>query len=78
MKLPVVKLEKALYGHKNSGAFWQKFCNNACEQAGFKQFSENWPCVYWNAELKLMLTVYVDDLKMAGPKENFKEAWDKL
>ena len=78
MKLPVVKLEKALYGHKKPGAFWQEFCDNACGKVGFKQFSENWPCVYWNDELKLMLTVYVDDLKLAGPKKNFKQAWAAL
>ena len=28
MKCPVFKLEKALYGHKNSGYYWQEFCDN--------------------------------------------------
>ena len=46
MKCPVVLLEKALYGHKNSGAFWQEFCDKQCNNAGFRPFSENWPCVY--------------------------------
>ena len=26
MRCPVFRLEKAPYGHKNSGAFWQKYC----------------------------------------------------
>ena len=43
MECPVVKLEKALYGHKNSGAFWQEHCTEQCKAAGFEPVSENWP-----------------------------------
>ncbi len=42
MKCPVVKLEKALYGHKNSGAYWQEYCDNQCQAAGFElAFGQN-------------------------------------
>ena len=27
MKCPVVRLTKALYGHKNSGVYWQRSCD---------------------------------------------------
>ena len=37
MKCPVVRLEKALYGHKNSGAYWQEHCLEQCKRAGFEQ-----------------------------------------
>ena len=70
MKMPVVRLEKALYGHKNSGAFRQNYCNEVRKKAGFELFSENWPCVF--------ITVYVVDLKIAGPRKNFAEAWELL
>ena len=62
MKFPVVRLEKALYGHKNSGVYWSKYCDKACLRAGFEPLSENWPSVYWNKEKRLLLIVYVDDL----------------
>ena len=78
MRCPVVKLEKALYGHKNSGAFWQAYCDEKCRAAGFYAFSENWPCVYWSDELELLLIVYVDDMKLSGKSSNMKTAWDRL
>ena len=34
MKNPVVKLEKALYEHKHSGVFWQRFCHKQVTEAG--------------------------------------------
>ena len=48
MKCPVFRLEKALYGHKNSGAFWQMYCNEKCLAAGVKLISDSWHCAYWN------------------------------
>ena len=37
-----------------------------------------WPSVYFHPDLKLLLVVYVDDLKMAGPKDNRKKGWELL
>ena len=48
MRDPVVRLEKALYGHKHSGVFWQRYCKEQVEAAGFTPVSENWPCVFYN------------------------------
>ena len=33
---------------------------------------------YWHPELKLLLMVYVDDLKMAGPSANFARGWSLI
>jgi len=71
-------LEKALYGHKNSGAYWQEFCNRQCLLAGFKPISDNWPCAYWNEEKHQLLIVYVDDMKLSGPLQYMKLTWDLL
>ena len=38
---PVFPLRKALYGHKNSGAYWQAFCDKQCKEAGFLPISDN-------------------------------------
>ena len=32
----------------------------------------DWPSVYWYPKLKLLLMVYVDDFKMAGPAGNLE------
>ena len=36
MKCPVVRLDKALYGHKNSGAFWNRHCDQELKKLGFE------------------------------------------
>ena len=42
------------------------------QSVGFRP-STSWPSCYYNAKLELFLTVYVDDFKMAGPRNNLKE-----
>jgi len=36
---------------------------------------EGWPSVFFHPELKLLLVVYVDDFKMAGPIESMSKGW---
>lgn len=40
--------------------------------------SENWPSVFFHRKLQLMLVVYVDGFKLAGPKKHVKEGWELL
>ena len=75
---PVVRLVKALYGHPDAGTMWEQHCDTSCRSVGFKPVGEEWPSVYFHQELKLLLVVYVDDLKMAGPKQNLKRGWEML
>ena len=75
MQCPVFRLDKAIYGHKNSGAFWQKYCNEKCLAAGFKLISDNWPCAYRNEKTQQFLIVYVDDMKLAGPLSEMESTW---
>ena len=79
MKCPVVKLKRALYGHKNSGVYWQRYCEKQCKKAGFEAVpGDNWPSVYRDNKRKLLLIVYVDDMKLAGPKHEMDAAWERL
>ena len=71
---PVVQMKKALYGHPDSGTMWEKHCNKELEKAGFVPVP-NWPSVFRHPRLQLMLSVYVDDFSMSGPKGNMKEGW---
>ncbi|MDE0839722.1 MAG: hypothetical protein OSB41_11810, partial [Kiritimatiellae bacterium] len=74
IKDPVCPLRLALYGHVNSGAYWENHCDARLQLAGFQPIPE-WRSGYFHEDLKLFLTVYVDDFKLSGPKENLAAGW---
>ena len=43
---PVVRLRKALYGHPDSGTYWEKHCDAHVKKVGFSPVSEEWPSCY--------------------------------
>ena len=43
--------------------------------AGGWEMIEEWNSCYWHNRLQCFMIVYVDDFKMAGPKDNLAEAW---
>ena len=58
MRCLVFRLEKALYGHKHSGVYWQEFSHEkVTKSAGFELISECWPCVYFNHVANLLLII---------------------
>ena len=67
-------LKKALYGHPDSGTFWETHCNRAVLRAGFQEI-EAWPSCFFHPQLKLFLVIYVDDFKMSGPKDALSKGW---
>ena len=75
---PVVRLDKALYGHPDSGTMWEQHCDKKVQDIGFKPIGEERPSMYFHDELKLLLEIYVDDLKLAGPSENLAKGWEML
>ena len=72
---PVVRLKMALYGHPDSGTFWEKHCDKHVVSVGFEPVSEEWPSCYFHPLLKLFLIIYVDGFKLSGPKINLKQGW---
>ena len=38
----------------------------------------NWECLFVHRKQKFFLTVFVDDIKMAGKKHNLASMWKKL
>ena len=44
---PVVPLIRALYGHPDSGGYWERHCNAHLAKCGFVPI-ENWPSMFWN------------------------------
>ena len=77
-KKPVVLLKKALYGHPDSGTFWERHCDAHVREVGFEPVGEEWMSCYFHPSLKLFLVIYVDDFKMAGPTDNLKNGWELL
>ena len=51
--------------------------NKAVEQCGGVPI-ENHPSSFWFKEHELLLTVYVDDLMLAGPTKNLDKIWSPL
>ena len=74
---PVCRLIKALYGHPESGAYWEKHCEKQLLAIGFHECNE-WKSCFFHEKLKVFLIVYVDDFKMAGKKENVQILWKQI
>ena len=72
---PVCPLRKALYGHPDSGTHWEQHCERHLLALGFIAFSDAWKSCYYHPKLLLVLIVYVDDFKMAGPVESLAKGW---
>jgi hypothetical protein len=74
MKDPVCPLLLALYGHPDSGEYWERHCHEGLTKGGWKPVDQ-WRSCYTHPVLHLFLVVYVDDFKMAGPKGNLAKGW---
>ena len=66
---PVVPLERNLYGHPLAGLSWEMQFEKVLLQHGWEKVS-NCECFFVHRERKLFLSVYVDDIKLAGNKQN--------
>lgn len=77
---PVCELRLALYGHPDSGGFWEQHCEKCLAEVGFRPIDKkkHWRSVFWHGDLRLMLVVYVDDFKLAGPSNNLAKGWSLI
>ena len=77
---PVVPLRLALYGHPDSGGYWERHCHNRVLSLGFVPIGEcgEWRSCYYYAEMQIFLVIYVDDFKASGPRANLPGFWTKL
>ena len=74
---PVCRLVLALYGHPDSGGYWQQHSFAIIERAGFQSI-EGWPSVFIHPTKRVLLIVYVDDIKIAGPTAELAGVWESL
>ena len=76
-KTPCNRMLRALYGHPQSGGWWEQHADAIARERGFVPIP-NWRGCYFHAELHIFLIIYVDDFKMAGPRAVLPHAWTLL
>ena len=74
---PVVPLERNLYGHPLAGLLWETQFEKILLQHGREKVSA-WECLSVHRQKGLFLSVYVDDIKLAGKKQNLDPMWKLL
>ena len=75
MEDPVVPLERNLYGHPLAGLLWERQFEKILLKHGWEKIP-NCECFFFvHREQGLFLSVYVDDIKLAGKKQNIDPMW---
>ena len=77
MEDPVVPLERNLYGHPLAGLSCERQFEKILLKYGWEKVS-NWECLFVHREKGLFFSVYVDDIKIAGKKQNINPMWKVL
>ena len=78
MEDPLVPLERNLYGHLLAGLFWEKQFEKIQLKHGWEKISKLGISLCAHREKRLFLSVYVDDIKLAGKKQNLDPMWKLL
>ena len=77
MEDPAVPLERNLYGHPLAGLLWERQIENVLMEHGWEKI-QNWECLFVHRQKGLFLSVYLDDIKLAGKKQNIDPIWKLL
>ena len=77
MEDPVVPLERNLCGHPLAGLLWERQFEKILLKHGLEKIP-NLECLFVHREKGLLLSVYVDDIKLAGKKQNLNPMWKLL
>ena len=73
----VVLLERNLYGHPLAGLLWERQFEEVLFELGWRKVP-NWEMCVSSSKQGIFLSVYVDDIKMAGQKQNMGPIRKKL
>ena len=77
MEDPVVPVERNLFGHPLAGLFLERQFEKVLLEHGWEKVA-NCECLFVHHEKGLFLSVYVDDIKLAGKKQNIDPMWKLL
>ena len=64
-------------GHPLAGLLWERQFEKILLKHGWENIP-NWECLFVHREKGLFLSVYVDDIKLAGKKQNLDSMWKIL
>ena len=74
---PYVRLLVNLYGHPKAGLYWEIYSNKVLVKHGFEKVP-GWESLWIHKKKQLIMSVYVDDYKLAGKTENLEPMWSSL
>ena len=74
---PCVRLWKSLYGHPESGFHWHERFKNIMKMMG-GEHSELFQSSFWFSRTRQLLTLYVDDIVLSGPRGSQPAFWEEL
>ena len=74
---PVVPLDRNLYGHPLARLLWKRQFEQALSERGWEKIP-NWERMFVHRKQGLFLSVYVDDMRIAGKKQNLAPMWKTL
>ena len=77
MEDPVVPLERNLYGHPLAGLIWERQFEKILLKHGWEKIP-NCECLVVHREKGLFCSVHVNDIKLAGKKQNLDPMWKLL
>ena len=77
MEDPVVPRGRNLYGHPLAGLLWERQFEKILMKHGWEKIP-NWECLFVHREKGLILSVYVDDIKLARKRQNLDAMWKVL
>ena len=77
MEDPVVPVERNLYGDPLARLLWERQFEKVLLEHGWEKVL-NWECLFVNRARGLFLSVFVDDIKLAGKTENIEPTWKIL
>ena len=77
MNEPVVPLLANLYGHTLADLLWEKYLEKQLLKIGWTRLRSH-ECLFIHQKDRLLLSVYVDDLKMVGVAKNIQPMWKKI
>ena len=77
MEDPVVPFVRNLYGHPLAGLLWERQFGKILVKHVWEKVP-SWECLFVQRQKRLFLSVYVDEIKLAGKKQNINPMWKLL
>ena len=74
---PVVRLERNLFGYPLARLLWERQFEEVPLELRWET-APNWECTLVHRKQGLFVSVYMDDISMAGKKPNMAAVWKKM